>query len=283
MSIHRFSAFSFIDSITSIDSTGKIKGYFRIPAHLKFFPQSLVAEAIGQLAAWFAMSTLEFTKRPVAALARETVYHSEARPGEKLTLVATIESCDNDLVSYSGKAIAGDRLVLELKDCSGVMLPQEEFDDYKNVCDHFNLLKTIGAKENRLAKAPCILATNIYSDETGRLEASLIIPKRANFLADHFPNKPVFPATLLIYALERMVIDQTNCTASQPENPKVSISAIRRVKVRSWITPGAQVRLKAETISTENYTKLVKLTANLGDKLVASALLDLLVAESEEP
>ena len=280
MSLHRFSAFSFIDSITSINSTGKIKGYFRIPSHLEFFPQSLVAEAIGQLAAWYAMSILEFKKRPVAALASDTIYHSEARPGEILTLDATIESCDSDLVSYSGRAISGDRLALELIDCSGVMLPQEEFDDTNKVGEHFNLLKTIGAKENRLAMVPCVLATNIYPDVAGGLEANLIIPKRANFLADHFPNKPVFPATLLIYALERMVIDQTNSTASQAENRTVSVSAIRRVKVRSWIAPGAHVRLKAETLSTEINTKLVKLTANLGDKLVASALMDLVVTVS---
>jgi 3-hydroxymyristoyl/3-hydroxydecanoyl-(acyl carrier protein) dehydratase len=226
------------------------------------------------------MTTLEFTKRPVAALASDIIYHSVARSGEMLTLAATIESCDCDFVSYSGKAIAGERLVLELIDCSGVMLPQEEFDDTKKVGEYFNLLKTIGAKENRLAKAPCILATNIDSVEAGRLEASLIIPNRVNFLADHFPNKPVFPATLLIYALGRMVVDQANCTASQPENRKVSISAIGRVKVRSWIAPGAQVRLKAETLSSENYTKLGILTANLGGKLVASALLDLVVKVS---
>ena len=95
MSLHRFSAFSFVDRITSIGSSGQIKGSFLIPAHLEFFPQSLVAEAIGQLAAWYAMSSLNFARRPVAALAGATKYHSEARPGERLSLEAIIESCDS--------------------------------------------------------------------------------------------------------------------------------------------------------------------------------------------
>ena len=206
MSLHRFSAFSFVDRITSIGSSGQIKGSFLIPAHLEFFPQSLVAEAIGQLAAWYAMSSLNFERRPVAALAGATKYHSEARPGERLNLEAIIESCDSESVSYSGVATVGERLVLELVDCSGAMLPQQEFDDPETIGQQFKLLETTGAKENRLAQAPCILPTDLKSDALGTLEGSLIIPSQADFFADHFPNKPVFPATLLMHALSSMVI-----------------------------------------------------------------------------
>ena len=211
MSLHRFSAFSFVDRITSIGSSGQIKGSFLIPAHLEFFPQSLVAEAIGQLAAWYAMSSLNFERRPVAALAGATKYHSEARPGERLNLEAIIESCDSESVSYSGVATAGERLILELADCSGAMLPQQEFDDPETIGQQFKLLETTGAKENRLAQAPCILPTDLKSDALGTLEGSLIIPSQADFFADHFPNKPVFPATLLMHALSSMVIEQINC------------------------------------------------------------------------
>jgi hypothetical protein len=48
MSLDRFSAFSFVDRITSTNNYGEINGSFKIPDHLDFFPHSLVAEAIGQ-------------------------------------------------------------------------------------------------------------------------------------------------------------------------------------------------------------------------------------------
>ena len=288
MSLHRFSAFSFVDRITSIGSSGQIKGSFLIPAHLEFFPQSLVAEAIGQLAAWYAMSSLNFERRPVAALAGATKYHSEARPGERLNLEAIIESCDSESVSYSGVATVGERLVLELVDCSGAMLPQQEFDDPETIGQQFKLLETTGAKENRLAQAPCILPTDLKSDALGTLEGSLIIPSQADFFADHFPNKPVFPATLLMHALSSMVIEQINCSPlpNQPTNkfnqPQLAISSMARVKVRSWIAPGDQVKLRAEGLTPEIGPKQVKLSAHVGTKLVASALLNLVVAPSPQ-
>ena len=288
MSLHRFSAFSFVDRITSIGSSGQIKGSFLIPAHLEFFPQSLVAEAIGQLAAWYAMSSLNFERRPVAALAGATKYHSEARPGERLNLEAIIESCDSESISYSGVATVGERLVLELVDCSGAMLPQQEFDDPETIGQQFKLLETTGAKENRLAQAPCILPTDLKSDALGTLEGSLIIPSQADFFADHFPNKPVFPATLLMHALSSMVIEQINCSplpnqpTNQPNQPQLAISSMARVKVRSWIAPGDQVKLRAEGLTPEIGPKQVKLSAHVGTKLVASALLSLVVAPSPQ-
>ena len=283
MSLHRFSAFSFVDRITSIGSSGQIKGSFLIPAHLEFFPQSLVAEAIGQLAAWYAMSSLNFERRPVAALAGATKYHSEARPGERLNLEAIIESCDSESVSYSGVATVGECLVLELVDCSGAMLPQQEFDDPETIGQQFKLLETTGAKENRLAQAPCILPTDLKSDALGTLEGSLIIPSQADFFADHFPNKPVFPATLLMHALSSMVIEQINCRSSPLANqPQLAISSMARVKVRSWIAPGDQVKLRAEGLTPEIGPKQVKLSAHVGTKLVASALLSLVVAPSPQ-
>ena len=275
MSQNRFSSFSFVDRIISIEDSGKIRGIFKIPEHLEFFPKSLVAEAIGQLAAWHAMSSINFAYRPVAAIARKIIYHDEVFPGEKLDLFATIESFNLMSVSYSGVALAGKRLLLELNDCLGAMLPQEEFDSPNNVEQHFKLLETIGAKEERLARVPYVLPTNLDSDSKGNIYAILNIPVKADFFADHFPSKNVFPATLLIEALTWMVASQINCNEGNNEGLKMKISSIRMVKVRSWIEPGDQVMLRVEGLTTDYNPKQLKLSANLGGKLVASALLDL--------
>jgi 3-hydroxymyristoyl/3-hydroxydecanoyl-(acyl carrier protein) dehydratase len=160
------------------------------------------------------------------------------------------------------------------------MLPQAEFDDPKIVEKQFYLLKTIGARENRLAVAPYILGTDMHSDTVGTLEGSLIIPNQADFFADHFPNKPVFPATLLIYALTSMVMEKINIIRSRPSTVKVNISAIRKVKVRSWISPGEHVKLMAKALTAESAPNSLILTANLSGKLVASATLQLTDIES---
>src|SRR5271169_4264701 len=81
-----FTAFSFVDRVTALDPGKSACGVFAIPAGIREFPRALVAEAVGQLAAWGAMSHIEFRGRPVAALAAETRFFDEPRPGQTLEL-----------------------------------------------------------------------------------------------------------------------------------------------------------------------------------------------------
>ena len=67
-----FAAFSFVDRITEHRPGTHARGRFAIPATVDAFPPALVAEAVGQLAAWVAMEHIAYRGRPVAALAHET-------------------------------------------------------------------------------------------------------------------------------------------------------------------------------------------------------------------
>jgi hypothetical protein len=77
----RFSAFSFVDRITALEPGTRARGRFAVPAGLPEFSTCLVAEAVGQLAAWVAMAQAEFRRRPVAALSGEMIVR-EARRGD---------------------------------------------------------------------------------------------------------------------------------------------------------------------------------------------------------
>jgi 3-hydroxymyristoyl/3-hydroxydecanoyl-(acyl carrier protein) dehydratase len=81
-----FAAFSFVDRITELSPGKRARGTFAIPADIESFPQCLMAEAVGQLAAWVAMSHIDFRGRPVAALANETRFLRAASPGDVLDL-----------------------------------------------------------------------------------------------------------------------------------------------------------------------------------------------------
>ena len=67
-----FAAFSFVDRITEFAPGKRARGEFWVPEAVSAFPSCLVAEAVGQLAAWVAMNRVDFRGRPVAALATET-------------------------------------------------------------------------------------------------------------------------------------------------------------------------------------------------------------------
>src|SRR5919201_397656 len=74
----------FLDMVFRLERAFKIKiprgkivenarGSFAIPPDVAPFSSCLLAEAVGQLAAWVAMSHIDFRGRPVAALANETL------------------------------------------------------------------------------------------------------------------------------------------------------------------------------------------------------------------
>src|SRR5216684_4523843 len=98
----RFSSFSFVDQITDVEPGAGGQGRFVVPATLQRFPSCLVAEAVGQLAAWVAMAQVGFCRRPVAGLAGEVRILGNVAPGQVLDLEVEIESCDLDAVAYGG-------------------------------------------------------------------------------------------------------------------------------------------------------------------------------------
>src|SRR5262245_29514872 len=121
-----FRAFTFVSRITSVDPGVRVRGTYDIPPDIGSFPHSLVAEAVGQLAAWSAMAALDFKFRPVAGLAAHIELLSPVRPGQTLELAAELETVDVDAVAYGGIAHVGGLPVIRLEHCVGPMMPMEE-------------------------------------------------------------------------------------------------------------------------------------------------------------
>src|SRR2546430_12231750 len=110
-----FAAFSFVDRITALEPGVRARGTFTVPGGLGTFAACLVAEAVGQLAAWVAMDKIDFRGRPVAALATETVFHGDVAPGSRLQLAVEIETCDDEAVAYGGGAYVDGGPMIEVE------------------------------------------------------------------------------------------------------------------------------------------------------------------------
>jgi 3-hydroxymyristoyl/3-hydroxydecanoyl-(acyl carrier protein) dehydratase len=265
-----FAAFSFVDRITDLDAGKRARGLFAIPAHVREFPPCLVAEAVGQLAAWVAMSAIEFRGRPVAALAAETRFRGDVQPGQTLELKVEIDHCDDEAVAYGGWAAVAGRQVAELEHCLGPMLPAEEFDSLAALRERFALICGHGASPGRFPGVD--LAPPVVSEHTpGRsLRATLQVPTHAAFFGDHFPRRPVFPATLLLDAQMRLA----GRLAAEAQTGTASALVLKRmnnVKVRSFTTPGQALELGAEATPQEDGTLRIALSARAGGKSVATA------------
>ena len=276
MSDH-FAAFSFVDRITEFEPGLRARGWYAIPRDIAGFPSCLVAEAVGQLAAWVAMDQLDYRGRPVAALATETVFEGDARPGDLLELDVDIEDCDDDIIAYGGRAKVNGRRVIELKHCLGPMLPVEEFDSPVALRERFALLRGRGADAGVFRGLPPPAVT-ITSREAGKsLRATLGVPTNASYFGDHFPRRPVFPATLLLDIQMQLAVELANSREDKAGAAVMAPSRMSNVKMRTFITPGQEVALNVETLpaGAEGAASRIALSAHVDDRPVATARVEL--------
>jgi 3-hydroxymyristoyl/3-hydroxydecanoyl-(acyl carrier protein) dehydratase len=273
-----FAAFSFVDRITEFIDGTRARGTFWVPQGIQSFPSCLVAEAVGQLAAWVAMSKVDFRGRPVAALATETRFLGVVLPGDVLELAVEIEDCDDHMVSYGGNAFVEGRQVIELQHCLGPMLPVEDFDAPDALRERLSLLRDPGAPRGRFPGVDLPETVLIERVPGKSLRANLTVPRQAMFFADHFPRNPVFPATLLLDAQIRVAAELVEKSCG-PQFASPVPSRMTHFKMRSFITPGQEVELGATLTSQDALAVRVTLSAQVAGKSVATARLEFAARE----
>jgi 3-hydroxymyristoyl/3-hydroxydecanoyl-(acyl carrier protein) dehydratase len=265
----RFRAFSFVDRILEWTPGRFARGRYAIPAHVAF-AQSLVAEAVGQLAAWVSMQHVDWRGRPVAGIAAETLFHRTAAPGETLELEIAIDNCDDQAVLYDGRARVGGVDLLELRHCVGPMLPMTDFDDPAAMKADFEQLITLGREPGAFAGLPPLAVETTSHDRGRRIGARLCVPASAPFFGDHFPRRPVFPGTLLLDAQIGLAfaLARDAAPSSAPRLHRVS-----NAKMRSFIEPGAVVDIEAA--AREGQPLAFDLAARVDGRNVAAARVEL--------
>ena len=266
-----FRAFSFVDRITSLPTRSVIQGEYVVPADVQAFPASLVAEAVGQLAAWAAMAVTEFKRRPVAGLAERIELLAPVTPGQILELGATLDSVDDETVAYHGTAHADGTPVIRLQNCLGPMLALEEFDSPDMLRNRFALLCGPGAAPGAFQGLPRIEFERTPSDTGQRARASLRVPNSAAFFADHFPRHPVFPGSLLMDTNLRLVASLAAEIPTPADSGTWRLGEVLDVKLRTFIPPGATLELEANLSERSNARALVSIVTRNGAKLVGSA------------
>ncbi len=274
-----FAAFSFVDRITEFTSGTRARGAFHVPATLPVFPSCLVAEAVGQLAAWVSMEFIEYRGRPVAALAGETRFRKHVAPGDLIDLAVEIEHVDDDAVAYRGWADVGEHRAIELNDCLGPMLPATDFDAPEALRERFALLRGAGAPPDRF-RGVVLPSVETVEHVPGRsLHAKLHVPSSAPFFADHFPRRPVFPATLLLESQIGLATQLAHEADSARGGPLSSASRMTHVKMRAFIVPGQEVDTHVEIAETQDDTTRLMLKAlDLDGKTIATARVEFVAA-----
>lgn len=269
--------FLFVDRIEALDEHGA-RGQLDRPAGAAPPPHWLILEAVGQLAAWAAMARTGFASRPVAALIGEGALGAapwcDGRDGP-VELAARLERVDSRAVLYSGTATCGGREIARLTRCVGPLLPVELFDDPATLRQRLAALRQGGDAARGAGQVVVPVLESVATTTGGGRRATLQVPDQAPYFADHFPRRPVFPASLLAAALDTLAAP---LAAESLHGAAARAVTVREYKVRAFSEPGQRLELGAELESVRDGCASLRLQAMVGGRRTASGWLDYRVA-----
>jgi 3-hydroxymyristoyl/3-hydroxydecanoyl-(acyl carrier protein) dehydratase len=274
MPLH-FSAYTFVDRITAVQPGVRARGTYAIPAGLREFSASLVAEATGQLAAWSALAAVDFKSRPVAGIAGLVEMLAPVRPGDTLELAAEIESVDTDAIAYGGMASVNGTPVLRLHHCVGPMLPVEDFDDPQALREHYALLCGAGATLGDFGGVPDLPCEQVSRESGQSVRANLQVPTAAPFFHDHFPRKAVFPGTLLMRSKLELVAGLAAEIPPPRPDQAWKLKAIADMKLRVFIEPGEVLGIEAKLVEVAGNQATISVESRRGKRLAGAATVTL--------
>jgi 3-hydroxymyristoyl/3-hydroxydecanoyl-(acyl carrier protein) dehydratase len=274
MSEH-FSAFSFVDRITQVEPGKRARGHYLVPAGIRRFPVSFALEAAGQLAAWTAMAQFDFQVRPVAGLAGDLRFGRDVRPGQTLDLAVEIETCEDDAVSYCARAEVDGEFVVEIDHSVGPFLPMEEFDSADAVRERFELITGPGAPAERFEGVAEHDLEVVELARGERIVAAMRVPEAAPFFLDHFPRRPVLPATILLDAQIQLSLQLATASQTWPPDAKLFATGVPEMKMRSFIPPGEVLELSVEFTHPGGANGRARTGVRMNGKSIARGLIEI--------
>ena len=151
------------------------------------------------------------------------------------------------------------------------MLPLAEFDDPAAMAARFALLVDGGAPPGRFHGVDLPRVSRDGGVPGTSAEGTLAVPSSAPFFNDHFPRRPVFPATLMLDAQIDLALAVAAESSHWPTGAALVPVRMTHVKVRAFTPPGTQLGLAAEMRPGGDGEATFMLSAQAEGKTVATA------------
>ena len=251
-------AFEFIDKIIDFQAQKKAVAVktiteadlpycFNLNNKTYLYP-TLLIEAVGQLCAWLAMEYSDFKLRPVAILYHQLDFKAYATLGDVLKVEAELTNIDDQYTRFNGTISVNDQVIFTETDASGSFLPLQIFNSQASVIEEFQDLlqdKRVAKRSNTSACENLFHYTiKDYDAMKQTLTTSYQVLSQCPFFKDHFPNKPIFPVSLLLQLQLKMLTDHCQSKFKMPKPIDLTHFQINKTKIKHFIEPGTDLEFK---------------------------------------
>jgi 3-hydroxymyristoyl/3-hydroxydecanoyl-(acyl carrier protein) dehydratase len=154
------------------------------------------------------------------------------------------------------------------------MLPVAEFDDAQALRERFALLRGAGAPPARFGGVTAPPVSVVEQVPGQSMRARLDVPRSAPFFNDHFPRRPVLPATLLLDTQIAQTLELAR-GAEWAQGLDVAPLRVTHVKMRSFIPPGQALDLLIDVKPPLEGIARATMQAAIDGRTVASARLEM--------
>ncbi|APV50706.1 hypothetical protein BWI17_14040 [Betaproteobacteria bacterium GR16-43] len=131
-----------------------------------------------------------------------------------------------------------------------------------------------------------ILVDRVDALEPGRhIEGVKNVAMSEDVFADHFPDNPLYPGTLLVESLAQLggCLAEFSFHAGSEETRRAVLMHIREAKFHAPCRPGDQLRMRCELTSELQEVALVSAVARVGEAKVATAELTFRLVRVDSP
>jgi 3-hydroxymyristoyl/3-hydroxydecanoyl-(acyl carrier protein) dehydratase len=244
----------------------------------------IIGEALGQLCSWNVIKSSDFRFRLIGGVVGEVKIMQDAYLGDTVVLENYIDvlDLDNQVVSFSGIAKVDDKPILTVENGLGPLLPVADFGSVEIVKKEFANLYRPGAvpllseaqhvETSVSYHAHLIAFDKILAWEKGaRVIAQKNISLTAPYFADHFPQKPVLPLSLLMEC--NMQLGYQFLADMQPDvsAKRFRVTSVRRIKMSDFVQPGDSVTTILTLKECTPTHFVLNFSSKVGDKRVCVA------------
>ena len=272
--------FLFVDHITEL-TPGKITRGVKhvtnqdpycttIQNETVFWP-SLIGETLGQLCAWNVMSVCDFQKRPVAGMCREVIIHDHARVGDTLELFSEILSLDEQTVLYNAHASVNGKIIFEMKQSLGPLLPMSDFISDQEIRQQFADIYPGTHQVTETAAVELVNEDydNVYPEAMGEVwRAEKFIDGNARYFPDHFPRKPVLPLTVLLHCYANLGTRYIQAIFPNEDLTNLRVTKLSKIKMSRFVEPGMTIESKVKLLNQTERTIELEFSTFLEDRRI---------------